>query len=115
MLAPMIIGTESVNVSEPDATAATIIAVLVELLCMRAVISRPMNNPMNGLEVATRIDSAAPFPNALNDSPIKLTASINAASASKMLKVIFMVLVVFNAIFQFANILFNATLICDMI
>ena len=42
--------------NEPDATIATIIEVVVELLCMRAVISRPMKRLTNGLAVTSRTD-----------------------------------------------------------
>lgn len=58
MLAPIIIGTASERLSDPAATRATIILVLVELLCIIAVTSKPINKPIKGLDVATRIDSA---------------------------------------------------------
>ena len=99
IFAPIIMGTESANVKEPDATAATIIAVLVELLWIRAVISRPINKPIKGFEVATKIDSAASLPNAPKDSPIKSTASRKTDNDSRMLVVMPIVLLVFRGFF----------------
>jgi hypothetical protein len=47
----MITGTALCNVSDPDATMATTIAVVVELLWIIAVTSNPINNPVKGFEV----------------------------------------------------------------
>ena len=51
-LAPIMIGIPLSSVIDPDATRATTRAVVVELLWIIAVISRPMNNAVNGFEVA---------------------------------------------------------------
>ncbi|GAA0892544.1 hypothetical protein GCM10009122_22230 [Fulvivirga kasyanovii] len=71
MLAPMIIGTASIKLIDPEATAATIKVVLVELLCIRAVISKPMKSPMNGFDAAFNMDSMASLPRCLNESLIR--------------------------------------------
>lgn len=63
IFAPMIIGIAPSNESEPEATSATIMEVVAELLCIMAVIKRPINKAVNGLEVASKIVSAAVFPN----------------------------------------------------
>jgi len=60
-LAPIIMGIAPSSVSAPEATIATTRAVVVELLCNMAVITSPMNNPVNGLDVAVKIVSAAFF------------------------------------------------------
>lgn len=52
MLAPMMMGIALSSVMEPDATSATTSAVVVELLWIMAVMSRPMKSAVNGLEVA---------------------------------------------------------------
>lgn len=62
MLAPIIIGMALSRVMDPDATKATTKAVVVELLCIIAVINKPMNKAVNGLDVAMMMVSAADFP-----------------------------------------------------
>lgn len=44
ILAPRTMGTALVRGSAPDATIATVMALTIELLCMRAVAKRPMKN-----------------------------------------------------------------------
>lgn len=51
-LAPMMMGIALSRVIDPDATSATTSAVVVELLWIIAVISKPMNKAVNGFEVA---------------------------------------------------------------
>lgn len=58
-LAPIIMGIALCNVIDPEATSATTMAVVVELLWIMAVISNPMNSAVNGLEVARMMVSAA--------------------------------------------------------
>lgn len=60
--APIITGVAFSRVIEPEATNATVSEVVVELLCNIAVISKPMNNPVNGFAVATTIVSITFFP-----------------------------------------------------
>lgn len=60
--APMMMGIALSIVMEPDATSATTKAVVVELLWIMAVINRPMNNAVNGFDVAWMMVSAADFP-----------------------------------------------------
>ena len=62
IFAPMMIGIAPSNDIDPEATAATVIEVEVELLWMIAVINNPINNPMKGFDVAKRIDWAMSSP-----------------------------------------------------
>ena len=57
MFAPMIMGIALSSVRAPVATRATTNDVVVELLCSKAVITNPMNNPVKGFEVANKIVS----------------------------------------------------------
>lgn len=57
MFAPMMMGMALSNVSAPEATSATTSDVVVELLCNIAVITSPMNRPVNGFDVASKIVS----------------------------------------------------------
>lgn len=50
--APIMIGMPLSSVMDPEATNATTSAVVVELLWIMAVINNPINNAVNGLEVA---------------------------------------------------------------
>lgn len=52
IFAPMIKGTAWTKEIFPEATIATIIAVIVELLCRSAVINKPTKSPMKGFFVA---------------------------------------------------------------
>lgn len=51
-LAPIMIGIPLSSVIDPEATRATTRAVVVELLWIIAVISKPINKAVNGFEVA---------------------------------------------------------------
>lgn len=86
-LAPMIIGMALSMVMEPEATKATTRLVAVELLCSMAAISNPINNPVNGLEVARRIASAAVFPRCCRDEIIKSSANTNSTSVPSMYRI----------------------------
>ena len=63
ILAPMMMGTAPCKESEPEATKATVMEVVAELLCISAVTSNPINKPVKGLDVANRIVSETPAPN----------------------------------------------------
>ncbi len=56
ILAPIMIGIALLRLIEPVATAVTTIVVVVELLWIKAVIIRPVNRPIYGLEAATMMD-----------------------------------------------------------
>ena len=84
MLAPMMIGIALSSVTDPEATSATTRAVVVELLCNMAVISNPMNSPVNGLEVATRIVSATFFPRCCKDEVIRSSAKRKSRKAPRI-------------------------------
>ena len=62
MLAPMMMGMAPRKETDPDATNATTIEVVAELLCKIALTNKPMNNPVKGLVVASSIVSAAVLP-----------------------------------------------------
>jgi len=51
IFAPMIIGMACAKSIDPDATIATIMEVVVELLCIMAVVTIPMNKLIKGLLV----------------------------------------------------------------
>lgn len=84
ILAPIIMGIALSSVTDPDATSATTRAVVVELLCNIAVMSNPMNRPVNGLDVATRIVSAAFFPKCCSDEVIKSSAKRKSRKAPRI-------------------------------
>ncbi len=63
MFAPMIIGTAPCSESDPEATKATVREVVVVLLCKIAVTNNPINNPVNGFDVANKIVSLTAVPN----------------------------------------------------
>lgn len=79
-LAPIIIGMALSMEMEPEATNATTRLVAVELLCSMAAISNPINRPVNGLEVASRIASAAVFPRCCREEIIRSSANTNNTS-----------------------------------
>ena len=81
ILAPMIIGTALCKVMDPEATSATTIDVVVELLCNIAVMRSPMNNPINGLEVANKMVSATFLPKCCRDDVIKSRENKNRIKA----------------------------------
>lgn len=91
-LAPIIIGMALCNEIEPDATKATTSAVVVELLCNMAVTSNPINNPVNGLDVAIKIVSAADVPKCCNEATIKSSAKTNSTSVPIMYNTLTMLL-----------------------
>jgi hypothetical protein len=74
MLAPIMIGTAPCTVIEPEATNATSIDVVVELLCNTAVTRRPMNSPLNGFIVASPMTSLSPEPILYREATINLIA-----------------------------------------
>lgn len=62
MLAPITIGIALVKSIDPLATMATIIDVVVELLCKIAVANNPINKLIKGLEVTESIGFTLPLP-----------------------------------------------------
>jgi len=62
ILAPIIIGIALCISMEPEATKATIIEVVVELLWISAVISKPIKRLINGFVVTSSIDATVPAP-----------------------------------------------------
>lgn len=87
MLAPIIIGMALSMVMEPEATNATTKLVAVELLCIMAVISRPIKSAVNGLEVAKRMASAAVLPRFCSDEIIKSRANTNNTNVPSMYRI----------------------------
>ena len=83
-LAPMMIGIAFCKVMDPEATKATTNDVVVELLCSIAVISSPMNNPVNGFEVASKIVSPTFFPICCSDEIIKSRANKKRRNAPRI-------------------------------
>lgn len=83
-LAPMMIGMALSNVIEPEATNATTSAVVVELLWIMAVISKPINNAVNGLDVAWIIVSAADLPMCCSEETIRSSANTNSTNMPMM-------------------------------
>lgn len=84
MLAPMMMGMAPRKEIEPDATSATTIDVVAELLCKMAATNNPINKPMKGLVVASRIVSAAVLPKYCSDEIIRSSAKKNMRSAPIM-------------------------------
>mgnify|MGYP003536073844 CR=1 FL=1 len=69
---------------EPEATRATTREVVVELLCSMAVIRRPINNPVKGFEVASRIVSATSFPICCSEEVIRSRENRNKRNAPRI-------------------------------
>jgi hypothetical protein len=67
IFAPITTGIALGKLKKPEDTTATIIVVTVELLCIRAVLNKPMNKPIKGLEVAKSIDCAVSPPIIVSD------------------------------------------------
>jgi len=67
-------GTAFAILMAPDAVNATAIDVVTELLWTIAVINRPMKKPVNGLDVASMIVSAAVCPNCRSEDIIRSRA-----------------------------------------
>ena len=84
ILAPIMIGIAPRRETEPEATKATTMEVVVELLCRMAVTSNPMNKPVKGLVVANKIVSAAVFPRYCSEEIIKSRAKKNMSRAPMM-------------------------------
>lgn len=87
-LAPIITGVAFSRVIEPEATRATVNAVVVELLCNMAVISRPMNKPVNGFAVANTIESIIFLPKCWSEAVIKSRANKNSRNVPTMYRAI---------------------------
>ena len=83
-LAPIMMGVALCKVREPEATRATTRDVVVELLCSIAVISKPINSAVKGLDVACKIVSATFFPMCCNDDVIKSSANKKRRNAPRM-------------------------------
>lgn len=83
-LAPMMIGTALSSEIDWDATSATAMDVVVELLCTMAVASTPMRKPVKGLDVATMIDSVAIGLSCLSADVIRSMAKRNNNSTAAM-------------------------------
>ena len=84
MFAPMMMGIALSSVSAPEATSATTSDVVVELLCNMAVITNPMNKPVNGLDVASRIVSDTFRFRCWSDDVIRSRAKRNSSKARMM-------------------------------
>ena len=82
--APMIMGTAPSNAIEPEATRATTMEVVAELLCIIAVMSNPMKRPVKGFEVARIMVSAAVSPRCRKDEIIRSSANKNTKSAASI-------------------------------
>lgn len=93
--APIMTGVAFSSVIEPEATNATVNDVVVELLCNIAVISRPMNNPVNGFAVAKTIVSITFFPRCWREEVIRSRANRNKRNVPTMysaIRILFRVL-----------------------
>lgn len=76
-LAPIITGVAFSRVIEPEATRATVNEVVVELLCNIAVISSPMNSPVNGFAVAKTMVLMTFLPRCWRDEVMSSSAKRN--------------------------------------
>ena len=83
ILAPIMMGMALDKVMEFDATRATTMAVVVELLWMRAVINKPINNPVKGLDVAKIMVSTAFFPKCCKELIIRSKANMKRRNDKK--------------------------------
>jgi len=83
-LAPIMMGIAFCRVKDPEATKATINDVVVELLWIIAVISNPINNPLNGFDVASKIVSATFFPICCNEDVIRSSANKKRRKAARI-------------------------------
>lgn len=83
MLAPIIIGTAPGSESVPDATSATVSEVVAELLWIMAVTNKPINNPVNGFDVASKIVSVTTVPNCCSDEIIKSRENKNTSNPTR--------------------------------
>jgi hypothetical protein len=71
-------------VIDPEATSATTSEVVVELLCSIAVISRPINKPVKGFEVANKIVSATFLPICCSEEVIRSSENKNKKNAPRI-------------------------------
>ena len=62
ILAPIMMGIALCRSNDPEATNATIMEVVVELLWISAVTSRPIKRLIKGLAVTSSIDATVPAP-----------------------------------------------------
>jgi hypothetical protein len=62
IFAPMMIGIALCKSIDPEATSATIIEVVVELLCINAVTSSPIKRLIKGFAVTSRIEATVEAP-----------------------------------------------------
>ncbi len=69
---------------DPEATSATTSDVVVELLWIIAVTSRPINNAVNGLDVASMMVSAMLLPACCSVDIIRSSANKNSSRAPTM-------------------------------
>jgi hypothetical protein len=88
----MIIGIAPCNVIDPEATSATTIDVVVELLCSMAVTRRPINRPVKGFDVARSMDPVTFFPMFCNDEVIRSSANRKRMNAPRMARAILILL-----------------------
>jgi hypothetical protein len=72
------------NVIEPDATSATTTDVVVELLWSIAVTSNPINRPVKGLEVASKMVSVAFLPMCCREDVIRSSANRKRRNAPRI-------------------------------
>lgn len=84
MFAPMMMGIALCSVIDPEATSATTSEVVVELLCNIAVIRRPMNKPVKGFEVASKIVSATFLPRCCSEEVMRSSENKNRMNAPRM-------------------------------
>ena len=107
MLAPIITGVAFSSVIEPDATRATVREVVVELLCSIAVISRPINNPVNGFAVAKTMVLITFLPKCWSEKVIRSRANRNSKKLPAMyraIRILFRVLSLCSIICSLSNI-----------
>lgn len=83
-LAPIITGVAFSRVMEPEATNATVREVVVELLCNIAVMSRPINNPVNGFAVANTMVLMTFLPKCWRDEVMSSSAKRNSRKLATM-------------------------------
>jgi hypothetical protein len=95
--APMMMGTALCNVTDPDATSATTMDVVAELLCSIAVTSRPINKPVKGFDVARNIDPVMFFPMFCNDVVMRSSENRKRMNALRMARAILILLLVCTA------------------
>lgn len=103
IFAPITIGIALYNSTVPDATRATNMEVTVELLCKMAVANNPINKPMNGLEVTSRMPMAVSLPMYLSEVTIKSMLNKKKATANNVTVILLEYLI---ALFLFNRVCF---------